>query len=322
MKIAHLTRFTSDKMIAYNGYGYATERILASLRNTGYDLVENDHTADASFWFEQPWRWVWGGDKYKIGYHPWESTLLLPDWPAMMNECDEIWTPSPLTAFWYKEYNDIKPPVYVYQHGVDSVWTTKERQVDDVVRFLHVGGEAVRKGMPTVLKAFRAAFQGTSNASYVALTCKMAERGYNLAHHSNVNVIAGPLPIEQLVSLHHDHHVFVYPSWGEGFGLNPIQAMATGMPTVSTYDWMPYSRFMDPALKVESTFTDSPFSEHPGKMFKPDFDDLVDKMRYVVENYGTCSHYAVSTAGKLKMEYDWDLLTKNTFDALEKRLVM
>jgi len=102
MKITHRTRFTKNEIRTSDGYGYATNRILHSLNSLGYEVLENDNSADASFWFDQPWRWHWNGDKYKIGYHPWESTKLLPDWIAHMNKCDEVWTTSPLIARWYK----------------------------------------------------------------------------------------------------------------------------------------------------------------------------------------------------------------------------
>lgn len=319
MKISHLTRF-DGKIASTNGYGYATDRILNSLTNLGYEVSCNDHTADAGFWFEQPWHWRWAGDRYKIGYHPWESTLLMPDWPAMMNKCDEIWTPSPLIAKWYKEYNDVKPPIYVYEHGVDPIWETKPHTVTDKIRFLHIGGEAVRKGLPEILKAWRmGGFLDNPNYELLLKTKNM--NGLNIGdRYSNVQMLDGPLPIEELVELHYERHIFIYPSWGEGFGLNPIQAMATGMPTISTYKWAPYARYMDPNLMVDSIRHKSPWAEHPGEMFKPDVDDLIDKMRYAVENYDTIHKFAQNAASAVKVNYSWDGLTRKVFRDLENRL--
>jgi len=318
MRISLNTIITASKIRNNDGYGYATERMLHSLKSLNYEVTENDGSSDVGLVFNQPQHARWFGEQYRIMYHPWESTLMMPAWPGIMNNAHEVWTPSPIIAKWYKEYNEVNVPIHVYEHGVDPEWETKTRKLGDKVRFLHVGGEAHRKGMAETLKAFRAAFNGSAD---VELTMKLGAPGFNLAHHSNVQTISGKVPFKELVQLHHDRHVFVYPSWGEGFGLNPIQAMATGMPTICTAAWAPYERFLDPNLALDSTLVESPWQQHhPGKLFQPDFDDLVDKLRYIVDNYDECHSFAQETAPKIHREYDWDSLTHETFSKLEKRL--
>lgn len=318
MKISFNTPITANRITSSDGYGYGTQQILASLKRLGHTVTENDGTADVGFVFNQPQHARYFGSQYKILYHPWESTLMPTDWPGIMNDCDEVWTPSPLIAQWYSEYNAVSRPIYVYEHGIDSIWDIKPREVKDKITFLHVGGEAYRKGLPETLKAFRAAFNGSQD---VELMCKMGTPGFNLAHHGNVNTLGGKVSISDLIQLHHDRNVFVYPSWGEGFGFNPFQAMATGMPTIITGAWAPYERFIDPNLDVNSYFTESPWqTPHPGDMFKPDVDDLVDKMRYVVDNYSQCHDYAQAMAPQIHKDYDWDKLTQEAFESLENRL--
>lgn len=318
MDISHNSRF--ERVRDTDGYGYATDRILNSLQRLGHTVKTNNPNLPVGMWFDQPQHWVWRGDiQYRIGYHPWESTLLMPDWPGRMSSCNEIWTPSPLIAQWYQEYNNIKLPIYVYEHGIDPVWEVKPRKVTDTLRFLHVGGEALRKNIAETIKAFRAAFPGDED---VELLCKTGTRGFNINNPSNkVQSLHGPVPFNELQDLHYDRHVFVYPSWGEGFGFNPFQAMATGMPTIMTADWAPYKRFVNPNLAVQTSFVDSPWQgTHPGKMFKPDFDDLVDRYRWVYNNYDQAHDFAQSQAPLIHQEYNWDTVTKTTFEALEKRL--
>lgn len=319
MKISFNSPISANRIRNNDGYGYATERILASLDNLGYEVTENDGSADVGFCFNQPQHWKFFGNQYKVGLHPWESTLMMPDWPGIMNECDEVWSPSPLIAEWYRDYNNIVKPLHVYEHGIDSVWSPQPRTVTDKITFLHIGGEAYRKGLPETLKAFRAAF--INRKDEVELTCKLGAQGFNLDHHGNVRTISGKMPFDELVQLHHDRNVFVYPSWGEGFGFNPFQAMATGMPTIVTGVWAPYERFIDSNLNVSSEFSDSPWpTVHPGKMFKPDQDDLVEKMRYAVDNYDKCHEYAQTQAPLIHKEYNWDVVTSAAFKSLEKRL--
>lgn len=318
IKISHGTQF--EKMSNVNGYGYATEGMLASLSRLGYEVNQNDPTADVEIWFDQPHHWKFSKGVYKIGYHPWESTQLREGWADVMNECDEIWTPSPLIADWYRRYAGITRPIYVYEHGVDKVWTPKKRQVEDKVKFLHVGLEALRKGGEDVMRAFRTAFEYDAP---VEMNMKLISEGWNIPKIGRANIINRTLSLKDLIGLYHNTHVFVYPSWGEGFGLNPLQALSTGMPTITVPAWAPYSEFLDPRLSVSATLSRTPWEHrdvHPGLMFKPNFDELVDRMRYAAENFETLHLEHLAQVDALQARYDWDTLTKNTFDALCHRL--
>lgn len=316
MRISHGTRIKQIK--ESNGYGYATANMLRSLRQLGHEVNPNDARADAEVWFDQPKWWEFSKGPYRIGYHPWESTKLKDGWAEIMNQCDEIWTPSPIIAKWYEEYAGIKVPVYTYEHGVDKVWTPMERPVSGKIRFLHVGGEALRKGAGDTMKAFRAAFPNNRD---VELNMKIISKGWNLNGFNRVNIINGSVPLRTLIRTFHVNHVFVYPSYGEGFGLTPLQAMATGMPTITVPGWAPYADFLDPNLSIGSEFIDSPWpKEHPGKMLQPNFDDIVEAMRYAYENYDRLHAEALAKVPAVQYHYDWNRVTKDTFDGLAQRL--
>lgn len=324
MKISHGTRIKNINDT--NGYGYVTTKMIESLERLGHEVTRNDPTADVEIWFDQPHHWKFSDGPYRIGYHPWESTQLLPpgrqtdgkDWQAAMNQCDEIWTPSPLIAQWYQKFMGITPPVYVYEHGVDPIWTPHKRVVEDKFKFLHVGAEAARKGGTDVMKALRLAFPNNRD---VELNLKIISRGWNIGKINRVNVLNGPVPIEELIKLFHNNHAYVYPSYGEGFGLTPLQAMATGMPTVTVAAWAPYAQHLNPRLSVGSAMVKSRWPQiHPGNMLRPDMDDLIDAMRYTYEHYDDVTADAHARIDELTAYYDWDRLTKITFDELEKRL--
>jgi glycosyltransferase involved in cell wall biosynthesis len=315
MKISHGARLAN--YTRRNGYGYVTDRMLATLKKLGYEVKSNDPTADVNLWYDQPHHIEWGEGQYRVAYHPWESTELMPGWLDQLNTADEVWTPSPLMKTWYEEMG-VKPPVHVYQHGVDPVWACQPRQSDGIIRLLHVGGEAKRKGGDIVLDAFRAAFP---NRSDVQLTMKMISKGMNVMPLGRVKFIPNSMQLSRLVRLYHDHHVFVYPSWGEGFGLNPLQALATGMPTLFTEAWAPYANYAPAEWKISSELADSPWPNvHPGKMFKPDFDDVVEKMRYVVDNYEEQVMIARTMGDIVHKDYNWVNLTREAFICLDNRV--
>lgn len=318
MRISHETRIKDIN--PKNGYGYATTRMIESLNRLGYEISQNDPDADVQMWFDQPHHWKFDKNKYKIGYLPWESTKLLPGWVDIMNQCDEIWTPSPLIADWF-EKDGVDVPIYVYQHGVDKIWSPKDRKIEDGrIKFLHCGFEAARKGNDMVVQAFREAFVHDDN---VTLTLKQINPGMNFQRSGKINDLNVSLSLEELVDLYHEHHVYVYPSWGEGFGLTPLQALSTGMPTVTVPDWAPYRHYLNSNLNIKAELHRSKGEWrhiHPGDMFRPDRDDLIDRMRYAVDNYEEVQDFAHAQIEHIREKYDWDTITEETFSALEARI--
>lgn len=317
MKISHGTRVKD--ISGHNGYGYATQGMLNSLESLGYQVEQNDSSADVEIWFDQPHHWKFSKGTYKIGYHPWESTQLLPGWEEIMNKCDEIWTPSPLIADWYARYMNIRVPIYVYEHGIDHIWSPQERGKNDKIRFLHVGAEATRKGGWDVVRLFRAAFP---NRDDVQLTMKMINSRWNgLNGLGKVTYINKMYTFKEQHQLFYDHDAYVYPSAGEGFGLTPLQAMASGMPTICTEEWAPYKEFFDPRLAVGSRLVKSSWEEiHPGMILRPNKDEIVDKMRLVADNFDSVSEFAMKQTAGIHKKYDWDTITAKVFGDLEKRL--
>jgi glycosyltransferase involved in cell wall biosynthesis len=306
------------------GYGNAAFNMLSSLKELGHKIPYNDPNAPVQVAFCQPPWYKFNPGQYKIGYTPWESTDLPHGWLDPMNECDEIWTTSPLIAKWYREAG-ITPPIYVYEHGIDPIWKPKDRRKDpsEPIKFLHVGEPAPRKAGQLAFNSFMDAF-GPDDTS-VSFTIKAIEfstvrwkdhKGSIIRPMGNIPNFKDDirdLPIEELVEVFHDHDVLVYPSWGEGFGLIPLQALATGMPVICTEAWAPYSRFFN-GLGIRSELVNSPWpTPHDGKMFKPDRTHISELMMDVAENY---NHYAglfYDQAEQVHDEYNWTNLTKRAY---------
>lgn len=317
-----------DFMSASNGYGYATERVVASLRRLGHEVESYSRDADIHFHFDQPHHlMVPKKDMFTVMYFPWESTNLIQkgqnlsggvDWLEKMNSVDEVWTPSPMIADWMQRYMGITRPIYVFEHGVDKIWTPKKRKVEGKFKFLHCGGEAARKGAVDTMKALRLAFPKNND---VELNMKIISEGWHVGKIHRVNILNKRFEIDELVNLYHENHAYVYPSYGEGFGLTPLQAMATGMPTITVPAWAPYRTLLNPKLSIDSGLVQTPWPNlHPGKVLKPNMDDIVDAMRYAYENYDEVCDDAMKNVDEIVNYYDWDRLTKEAFEALGKRL--
>ena len=305
------------------GYGVAGFNMVRSLQKLGHKVPFADKNCKIEIFFSQPDYWEWSNQLgYHIGYTPWESTNLPPGWLEQMNLADEVWTTSDLIQRWYTAAG-VKN-VKVYPHGIDPQWQPKKRNVYTKMKFLHMGEPAPRKGGQMALDAFRAAFgdqddvELTIKAHRINSVRRMANGRIagSPDEYSNVKLITKELPEDLLVGFVQQHHVMVYPSWGEGFGLIPFQAIATGMPTICTAKWAQYKDYLGP-LGLSSRLVQSPWpGVHPGKMLEPSFDELVELYRYAYENFAALSDRFYAQAPLLHEEYNWEKLTKQAFSHL------
>ena len=312
------------------GYGYAGQHIVKSLNELGHNVKYADPKSDFQINFTQPDGYKLHRDQYQIGYTPWESTKMRDGWVEKLNLCDEVWTTSDWCAEVFKN-NGITKPIFVYPHGIEKIWSPKKREKskDGTIRFLHVGEPANRKAGQEVVDTFAKLF---GNNPRYSLTLKCHKENttriydYNgsivgLPHevYKNISLVTDELAINELVSLFHCHDVLIYPSYGEGFGFIPLQALATGMPTICTSEWAHYRKFLGPlGLKSKPIVSPWPF-EHPGEVLKPDLAHLEELMYDVSINFKAYAGYYYSQAKQVHKEYDWLQLTKNVLKHLEEK---
>jgi len=329
MKISFTTN--TGNLNLSSGFGVAGYGMVTSLQALGHEVIFQDPTAPVEIAFCQPDYSEWSNpNAYHIQYTPWESDEVSEDWgEAFNNNCDEVWTTSPLVAKWFAKAGVTKP-IWVYQHGVPDGWKhSRLREDDGVTKFLHIGEPAPRKGGQLTVDAFREAF---GNSTDVHLTIKAWNRSTLRVYTKSGSIVGSPhkvynnisleyneIPQEEMIELVLAHDVLVYPSYGEGFGLIPLQAMATGMPVICTEAWAPYKRFISPDLRLGSRIIPSPWPRtHFGNMYEPSRADLVESMKKVHENYGKYAYDAFQQVPDLYQSYDWVGLTKGVFAHVEK----
>ena len=314
---------TKSNLTTSNGYGYAGFSIVNSLKSLGHKVLFQNSKCPVQLNFSQPPLYKLHRRQYQIGYTPWESTEIPEEWHENLKVCDEIWTPSEWCkgVFENHGYKDVK----VFPHGIDPIWTPYRRPGNKVIKFLHIGEPAPRKGGQMVVDAFSHLFGNNPNYSLTLKVYKSNNtRIYN--NYLDRNIIGLPnevysniyinydiLEIEDLVKLYHQHDVLVYPTYGEGFGFIPLQALATGMPVISTYDWAQYKDYLGP-LKLKSEIIDSPWAlMHQGKVFEPNYQHLLEVMKEVAWSFNAYSGYYYAQSTKIHKEYNWDRLTNNAF---------
>jgi glycosyltransferase involved in cell wall biosynthesis len=310
------------------GYGEASFHIFNQFEKQGIECVIGDPKAKIGISFIQPNQYTFAKNQYKIGYTPWESTKLLKGWDEGIEKLDELWTTSPWCAKIFKEHTD--KPVFVFEHGVLDTWLPVKRSIDESrpFRFLHIGEPAFRKDAQMVVDAFIALYGNNPNYELVLKCSRMNTtrifdkntcevKGTPETYYRNIKVIEGFLSVEQMNGLYDLCDAFVYPSWGEGFGFNPLQAMAKGIPTICTEGWATYGEYI--TMPLDSEWVQSPWpTTHPGLMLKPSYGQLKYFMKDVVKDYEYYSDISYRNSFLIHRDYNWDKVSKSAVKRLKE----
>lgn len=301
------------------GYGVASWYIYNTLKNLGLDVEIESKFADIEISFADPGNYVWiDPSAYRIAYSAWESTDLNPTFRANMEEANEIWATSP----WVEDvFQKIFPhkKVFTYKHGINEHWKpVLRKESHKPFTFLHVGEPYSRKDGQLVVDCFTELFGHDKNYR-LAMKCTYRNStrvthpdGWSSspsAQYENIVEINEMISPEQMIGLYGLCDIFVYPSWGEGFGFQPLEALASGMPVIATDGWADYSKYITYPLK--STWEPSPWTDtHQGYMMKPDKEHLKELMLKSVEEYESITQKTFNNAFAIHHDYDWVEVTK------------
>jgi glycosyltransferase involved in cell wall biosynthesis len=301
------------------GYGEASYHIYKSLKQFGLEVEFNAKHADIELCFSDPGNYYfYDHSSYKIGYSAWESSEMSQSFKSNMTYCDEIWgTSNWITDIYKVLFPDKK--IFTYQHGISESWKPKLRkEPGKPFTFLHIGEPFSRKDAQMVVDSFIELFGNNPDYRLVLKCTKMNTtrvkhpRGFDSspsAAYDNIIEICGMLSEEQMLGLYDQSDVFVYPSWGEGWGFQPLQALAMGMPVICVDGWADYKKYI--TWTIDSKWAKSPWQDkHPGYMLQPDKNHLKMQMLESVKNYKEVLPQTFRNAFDIHREYDWLEVTK------------
>lgn len=302
---ATVTQGTDD------GYGTSSRHIMDELKTMDVKINTAYTGQDIALLYHAPYSLIKLESPYRIIYTMFESDKIPDDWHSYLESADLILVPSRWCASVFKKAGfDTKVVPLGYN---DKIYKFKERINKRVNKqtfnFLHYNAFNIRKGFPEVFKAFTQEFDKTEPVKMIFKTTQRPEQipppFNNLeGNYPNIEVITGSIPQRDMQSLMERSDCFVFPSRGEGFGMTPLEAMATGMPTIvpnahgiSEY----FNELYMYEVKVESTCP-ALYSRYKGvdvgNMVVCDVKDLQRQMRYVYEHQKDALE-----KGKLASEY-------------------
>lgn len=315
-----------------DGFGVASGVLLRELRKLGINVKTYYDGQKLAVLFHNPYSITSLETPYRIIYTMFESDKIPDDWIDYLQLADRVIVPS---HWCQKVFAKSGIQASVVPLGYDPmifkpVTRPSRRENNDYFTFLHYNAYNARKGFLEVYKAFTSEFAIDEPVRMIfktTLTNPYQHFPINEEIYRNIEVIAGQVSPFDMQRILARSDCMVFPSRGEGFGVTPLECMATGMPVIVP-NAHGISEYFDSAYMYEVKVAGpSPalYSRYKnmdvGQMVTCDIDDLRRRMRWVYEHQDEAMERGkagIDYARKWTLDRTADVLKKIIDDVLEK----
>lgn len=249
-------------------------------------------------------------NEIKIANTMLESDQMGRQWVTNCNRLDYILVPNEFQKKAF-EKSGISKPVIVIPHGTETEkFPYFERPKRDIFTFGIVGWLNERKGVFDVIKAFSSEFDSSEPVKLVLKTSNMAFGYYRYFTDPRITTIRSLITPGELNELYRSFDCFVFPSRAEGVGQPPREAMATGLPVITT-NYSGLEELCDPKICYPlqpirfETGVNPQNLEQPGKWAKIDVRELMYQMRYVYEHQEEARQKGKKAAQWIRDKFSW-----------------
>ena len=260
----------------------------------------------------------------KYGYNKWAGKT--GNAVDIINKLDRLFVPCTHNKELFKN-EGVTIPIDVVPHGVDlEKYHYIERPKKKVFTFLMLGTLTIRKNPGMVISAFLELFKNRDDVELILKTQSGTLGHIEFADVKNLKIIDRTATREEMQKLYQDADCFLFPSRGEGFGLPPLEAMATGLPTILS-DNTGMSDFCDerynfpvhcprqdmrPAVRFPRSWG------NVGNWYEPSFTHLKERMLYVFEHQDEAKKIGKDASEWIKSNWTFDNSAKKIISILEK----
>ena len=274
-----------------NGYGNSSKLIKRELSKRGIDPQTFYKNQKVALLYHNPYTISSIESPIRIIYTMFESDKIPEDWIPHLQVADKVLVPSKWCQSIFKKQgiDTIVVPLGYDQETYRPL--TRVRKPTDPYVFLHYEAFNARKGFLELFRAFTKEFDKTEPVRLILKTVQSTPPiPIPPSQYPHIEVITEKYNDIQMKDLLTRSDCFVFPSRGEGFGLTPVEAMATGMPAIIP-NAHGMTEYFDPSCMIEVQATDTCpalYSRYKnqdvGKMVVCDIPDLMRKMRYAYEH--------------------------------------
>lgn len=235
-----------------------------------------------------------------------ESRRLPEAFRESLHEFDTVLVPSDQNVELFGEYHD---NVQLIHLGVDpTLWHYREAQAPTSEFRFMIAGRGARKGTDLAYKAFCEVFPMAQplNGGPIPKLIMKSLRGHGDFYRTGIQHVTGLLTPDAEADLYESIHCYIQPSRGEGFGLQPLQAIAMGRPTILTEDHG-HAAFADLGVPISSVPEPSEYFIYgdAGEWWEPNFEELCEGMFDVYNNWEAHAEKAKASAQVVAEKFTW-----------------
>jgi glycosyltransferase involved in cell wall biosynthesis len=238
--------------------------------------------------------------------------------PEIVPVCDGIITVSNYSRDDIaKAVNFPKEKIYVTHLAAEDIYYPQNKKVcREFVKnkygiedkfILYVGGFSPRKNIKGLIQAFSTIKGKIEEPCKLVILGKKGRSYYDyrdLAHSLHLKddvIFTGYVPVEELPVFYNAASIFCYPSFYEGFGLPPLEAMACGTPTISSNVTSMPEILGDDAIYIDPH----------------NVDDMAEKLLNLIEDENLQEEMALKGLKRSAM-YSWKRTAVETIQILTK----
>ncbi len=303
-----------------DGYGMSRDILKTEIFGKGVLLQEDYQNQKVGLLYSYPTTITSMQNDVRLVMTMFESDHIPEDWPEYLKMADEVIVPSKWCADVFAK-SGINCTVVPLGYN-DRVFKYIERDIpvekEDVFTFVHYNSFNMRKGFSEVFAAFTEEFKTTEPVKLILKTIDpRPPLPIIKSQYPNIDVIAGKLTEKELCDLLGTANCMVYPSRGEGFGITPLEAMATGLPAIvpnahGISEYFNSNYMLEVKVEKESPALYQRFKgQFTGNMVECSVKDLRKQMRYAYNH-----QVEMKELGKSASEY----VKKYTYRETSERL--
>jgi len=247
-----------------------------------------------------------GLDKASAVYTMWETDRLDPEWIPQLNEAGLIVVPSEWQRAAFRA-DGITAPLAVAPLGFDPLVYHPRNEFPSVCTFGTAGALAaggLRKNAQWVIDLFRKAFPTETDVK-LRIKISPGSPGIETYDDPRIDVLRAVLPNAELAEWYRSLTAYANGSFGEGFGLHLIEAMACGR-TLITPCHSGLTAFFEPRLgyAVDYKLIEAKNEIYRGRWAEPNPDSFVVQLRAVYSDQARAAELGEVCAARAK-RFTW-----------------